>query len=155
MSQPAEDPLAGRHDGPDTLRALSALAETVAVSDTIRALHEEIFRRLREEAKAVPQFGTLQDMLLERAATQYALVRHREESDLTDSRVIKELNALFLSTVDTIYRQVRGNSDLAGLKEAAEEHVVEVLNRLLDEEDPDVRRRVLTRMADELDLTSA
>lgn len=78
-------------------------------SQDLVVLHEEIIKRLRAESEHVPM-STLQELLLERIATTYIIIRWKERSQhdpFETSKAAESYNAFWLSMVREFNAQVR------------------------------------------------
>lgn len=139
MTQPAE--------GPEPLNERAYRLPTQVQDDAaLQVLHAEILSRLREETKPT---STLDLMLIERTATQYAITKHHEETGtlIRDPRLSKEVNALLLATMERLQKaSLQGQID--DIRDRLANQVLSVLDDALGNVDPNVAARVREELAD-------
>lgn len=93
---------------------LNALAERVFDSNAFdhahRMMYVDIMLRMRDERRARPGFGCLHDLLIERAAFTFTLMKQREaqsDSNRIDWRSYERVNKVFYAAVDRLINEAR------------------------------------------------
>lgn len=141
---------------PDDLARAFALPTWVDEEggEGLRALHAAIVERLRREAAGMPM-NTVQQLLLERIAYNYIVLKWKEETNgFTNTSQQKDFNTWWLSMTQEFNRLLMANQDR--MREALLLQVQQIVNdslRLItdDEERRNVRRHLAEAFA-EVDL---
>lgn len=138
---------------PDDLARAFVLPEWVDQHD-MRALHTAIVERLRREASGMPM-NTVQQLLLERIAYIYIVLKWKEETNgFSSPGQQKDFNAWWLSMTQEFNRLLTANQDR--MREALLMQVQQIVNdslRLIsDEEDRRTVRRALAEAFAAVDL---
>lgn len=139
-------------------RGLDELDVAFELSDAVtdpkmRHLYEVLVHRLREEARHLPM-NTVQQLLIERIATNYIVLRSKERGELggfAHSNVQKDYNAFWL-TMTSEFNRMLGKSD--GISGADRKTLLKEIQSIIVKTlgavpDPRVRSELLEKMAGE------
>jgi hypothetical protein len=135
---------------------LSSLDAAFELSDQVvdpkfRGLYEVLVARMRQEARHLPM-NTVQQLLIERIASNYIYMRLRERGDLggfPSSAAQKDFNYFWLSMTQEFNRMLGktdggGGTDRKSLLKEMQEIIVKTVNTL---NDPKVRAEMLGKFA--------
>lgn len=135
----------------DDLDAAFTLPEVVE-DEKLRGLYEVLVHRMRGEAKDLPM-NTVQQLLIERIAFNYIIMRSRENGALggfTSANVQKEFNAFWLSMTQEFNRMLVKAESMAGserktLLREVQQLILQTVNASVN--DPKTRSDLLVNMA--------
>lgn len=135
----------------DDLDAAFTLPEIVE-DEKLRGLYEVLVHRMRAEAKDLPM-NTVQQLLIERIAFNYIIMRSRENGALggfTSANVQKEFNAFWLSMTQEFNRMLVKAESLSGnerktLLREVQQLILQTVNASVN--DPKTRSDLLVNMA--------
>lgn len=135
----------------DDLDAAFTLPETVE-DVQLRGLYEVLVHRMRKEAENLPM-NTVQQLLIERIAYNYIVMRSRERGELggfVNSNSQKDFNAFWLSMTQEFNRMLSKTETLGGNERKAllreiQQHVLSAINSSVD--NPKTRSDLLVNMA--------
>lgn len=134
------DPL----DGPplDGLDRAFQLPPAIEEDQSLVELHLEIVTRLRREAAGIAM-NTVQNLLLERIATQYVMTKLREDTGALSLRDMKEQNSVFLAMTQQFNNILVASEDK--LRDALFKEMQNILMGSLDLIPDDAVRRDVRR----------
>lgn len=122
------------------------------IEDTkLRALYEVLVHRMRDEARAMPM-NTVQQLLIERIAYNYIVLRSKERGDLggfAHATVQKDFNTFWL-TMTAEFNKTLGKStpmNAADRKVLMKEMQQIIVSTLATVSDPRVRNELMEKMA--------
>lgn len=135
----------------DDLDYAFELTDTVT-DEKLRQLYEVIVHRMREEARHLPM-GTVQQLLIERIAANYIILRSKERGELggfQHAGAQKDYNSFWLSMTAEFNRMLGKSENMSGgekktLKAEMARIFIESVTATVA--DPAIRSEVLTRMA--------
>ncbi len=136
--------------GLDDLDPAFVLPESVT-DVGLRGLYEVIVHRLRAEASHLPML-TLQNLLIERIAYNYIVLRARERNELggfTSASVQKDYNVFWLQMCSEMNRMLGKPEPMSGVerKTLLKDMQQIIVSTLATVPDPMVRNDLLERMA--------
>lgn len=139
------------------MRGLDALDTAFSLPENIedpklRELYEVLVSRMRKEAEGLAM-NTVQQLLIERIAYNYIVMRSREAGDLggfNTASVAKEFNSFWLSMTQEFNRLLSKPGAMAGherktLLHDIQSKILDTINRSVS--DPKTRSDVLVNMA--------
>lgn len=94
----------------DGLERAFRLPEHIASDPELLALHDELLRRLRQEAFGIPMH-TAQELLLERIVTRYLLIKYRDEHGWVGVTAEKDANAQWLDALKEWNRVLQSSNE--------------------------------------------
>ncbi len=123
----------------------------VVTDPELRALYEVLIARMREEARHLPM-NTIQQLLIERIATNYIVLRSKERGELggfAHSNVQKDYNIFWLSMTQEFNRMLGKADPLNGndRKSLLKEMQKIIVSTVATVADPKVRAELLEKMA--------
>jgi hypothetical protein len=123
----------------------------VVQDEKLRALYEVLVHRMREEARHLPM-NTVQQLLIERIAFNYIVLRSKERGELggfSHSGVQKDYNTFWLSMTAEFNRLLGKSEPLSGLERKALLKEIQqiITNTLATVQDKRVRSELLEKMA--------
>ncbi len=125
-----------------------------AVSDArLRALYETLVARMRREAKGLPM-NTVQQLLIERIAFNYVIIRHKENVAMGEAEGFltanaqKDFNTFWLSMTQEFNRLLTKPSDEKTRAAMFSEVKDVILETLASVEDETVRLALVKKFAD-------
>jgi hypothetical protein len=142
----------GRYEDLDRAFELTQLVS----DENLRGLYEVLVHRMREESTHV-SLNTAQQLLLERIATNYVLLKAREGIPIGDAggfehgTALKDFNTYFLSMLREFNAQLQraGAND----RDATVERVRQIIiSELQSVEDPGLRNDLVERFARRFDM---
>lgn len=141
-------------DGPpqDELAHAFRLPASIEADPEMVELHGEIVRRLRREASGI-SMNTVQQLLLERIATQYVATKVREQAGTLSLRDMKEQNTVWLSMTQEFNRLLMASEDKLrdALMAEMQEIVIGSLDLVADKETRQTLRRHLAEQFASID----
>lgn len=132
---------------PDGFARAFRVPPQIAADEELAALYDNIIASLRREALGLPM-NTVQIITLERIASQYVLMKWREENGMfAKAEDNRAANAQWLAATAEFNKQLQANRDQMrdALLASIQKIVVETIDLV---EDPEVRR-LLKRTASE------
>lgn len=141
--------MARRHD--EDLDAAFTLPELVEDA-RLRSLYEVLVQRMRKEAEQLPM-NTVQQLLIERIAYNYIIMRARENGDFGGTgtpSAQKEFNAFWLSMTQEFNRMLSKAEQIGGherknLLREIQQIILQTVNSSVN--DPKTRSDILVSMA--------
>lgn len=133
---------------PDDLARAFVLPAWVREDPELSALHASIVRRLRSEAAGMPM-NTVQQLLLERIAFNYIVLKHKEENQgWSRASEQKDFNTWWLSMTQEFNKLLMANQDKMreSLLLEVQNIVVGALRMIPDDE---VRQNVRRHLAEQ------
>lgn len=134
-------------DGPpvDGLQAAFTLPRIVAEDETLASLYDTMVARLRREAQGIPM-NTVQQLLIERIASFYVQIKHKENTGTFTMNQQKEFNSYWLSLTQEFNRLLQASDDK--LREALLTDIQRIVSEALEViTDPEERRTVRRQLA--------
>jgi hypothetical protein len=133
----------------DDLDAAFVLPDVIQ-DENLRVLYEVLVQRMREEAAHLPM-NTIQQLLIERIAFNYIVLRAKERGELggfNNSSIQKDYNTFWLSMTSEFNRML-GKSDVAphdrkAMLKEIQKLIVETVNTIPD---PKTRSDVFEKLA--------
>lgn len=123
-----------------------------AVTDArLRSLYEVLVHRMREEARTLPM-NTVQQLLIERIATNYIILRAREAGDMggfSNASSQKEFNSFWLAMTQEFNRllckvEPVSGADRKALMREMQQIITQTVSTVAD---PRVRAELLNKLA--------
>lgn len=135
----------------DDLDAAFTLPDVVE-DERLRGLYEVLVHRMRKEAEPLPM-NTVQQLLIERIAYNYIVMRSRESGELggfTSASVQKDFNTFWLSMTQEFNRMLAKTETLSGnerksLLREIQQLILQTVNASVS--DPQTRGALLVNMA--------
>jgi hypothetical protein len=123
---------------------------SVVTDAKLRSLYEVLVHRMRQEARHLPM-NTVQQLLIERIATNYIVLRSKERGDLggfAHAGVQKDYNTFWLA-MTAEFNRLLAKSDAAGDRVGLLKEMHSIIVNTLTTTLPDPRQRsaVLEKMA--------
>lgn len=123
----------------------------IVQDEKLRALYEVLVHRMREEARHLPM-NTVQQLLIERIAYNYIVLRSKEKGELggfSHSGVQKDYNTFWLSMTAEFNRLMGKSEPLSGLeRKALLKEIQQIITSTLSTvQDKRVRAELLEKMA--------
>jgi len=121
--------------------------EEVSGDERLSGIYNEIVQNLRREVEGIPM-TTVQNLLIERIATLYVIIKRRDETDTWLPRQQKEYNAQFLAAGAEFNKLLQNNQEQQRLATVGKIQgaLLAAINRLPD---PEARRAMKEFIADE------
>lgn len=132
----------------DDLDAAFELPDVVE-DEKLRGLYEVLVHRMREEARHLPM-NTVQQLLIERIAYNYIVLRSKERGELggfAHSTVQKDYNTFWLTMTAEFNKMLgkeAGGTDRKALLKDVQEIIVSTVNTVSD---PKIRGDLLEKLA--------
>jgi hypothetical protein len=132
---------------PDDLARAFRLPDWVIADPELVALHTAIVRRLRTEAHGMPM-NTVQQLLLERIAFNYIVLKHKEETDgFTTPTQQKDFTQWWLAMTQEFNKLLMANQDR--MREAMLAQVQDIVKGVIGTvADADERRRLRRELSE-------
>ncbi len=113
------------------------------VGEELQVLHTELVSRLRAEAQHLPHMGTVAELLIERIAFNYIILKYKEgavEGDgrigFTHERNQKEFNTFWLTMTQEFNKITHGGLDASEMKNFIIGQVSDAMSTVLSDLDP-------------------
>lgn len=123
------------------------------VPEELQVLHSELVSRLREEARHIPHMGTIAELLIERIAFNYILLRYKEGATDDNARVgfthernQKEFNTFWLTMTQEFNKLTRGTMEAAEMRDLVVNQVSDAMAAVLSEMEPGLAADLRTRL---------
>lgn len=127
---------------PDDLARAFVLPAWVQENEGLTELHEAIVTRLRREAAGLPM-NTVQQLLLERIAFNYVVLKYREEAQDWGRGEQKDFNTWWLSMTQEFNKLLMANQDK--MREALLLEVQKIVTNAVSLITDDEQRRAVRR----------
>lgn len=132
---------------PDDLARAFRLPEWVTEDQSLVDLYQAIVRRLRTEAAGMPM-NTVQQLLLERIAFNYLVLKHKEEHNgFTTPTQQKDFTQWWLAMTQEFNKLLMANQDR--MREAMLAQVQDIVSGVIATVEDDETRRALRRQLSE------
>lgn len=113
------------------------------IPEEMQVLHAELISRLRAEADHLPHMNTIAELLIERIAFNYIILKYKESASddngrigFTHERNAKEFNTFWLTMTQEFNKLTRTGFEAAELRDLIVGQVSEAMTTVLADLDP-------------------